>query len=119
VASTADQSPEVSTSHRWVQRAWIAVAFLSVWLIMWFLMLFPLTPASYMGWAIELGSGIVVLAVGWPIASFLHWIDEQRRPNMLLKLGGYAVVPLLGVAIFVSAYLTQDQWLKSFSYFFR
>ena len=119
MALSTNQSGEVRTAHPWVQRAGIAVVFLSIWLVVWFLMLFPLTPASYVGWAIELGTGIVVLVVGWPIASFLHWIDEQKRPNIFLKVGGYAVVPLLGITIFVAAYLTQDQWLKSFSYFFR
>ena len=110
---------ETTRAEQWFRGLAIAVVFLLIWLAIWFGLLFPLTPASPLGWAIEIGSGFVVLVVGWGIHYILSSIDDQRRPSRVLKLVGYIVAPSLGITIFVAAYFAQGYWAKNFSYFFR
>ena len=87
--------------------------------VLWFAMLYPLTPSSVSGFMVEALSGFFVFLFGWVSVSAISGLKSATRWPLLSRTIAVAVACMLGVVIFGAAYWGREFMLNNFSYFFR
>jgi hypothetical protein len=88
-------------------------------LVLWFLALYPLMPATLLGWGVAILAGVVVFLWVWGCIELIVWLERPRRYQLLFKIFGYPIACSLGVGVFLIAYCGRDFISRNFAYFFH
>lgn len=119
----AMSNPRLSYEHEvkwpWYRILAVAVCFILLWFLIWFAMLYPLTPSSLVGWAIEFISGVIVYLIGWGSVSAISWLERRERFRTFFSAVSYVVASALGIGIFAAAYMGKEFLMQNFTYFFH
>jgi hypothetical protein len=101
------------------QRVGICFIGVLVGLALWLAWLYPLLPATDLGWFAVAGSGLVVMAWACIYMVFIHWLLRQQSLVLFFKSVGAVVALFLCVGAFAAAYGARAFVTANLSYFGR
>jgi hypothetical protein len=112
----ADTSPALIKAARRVGICFIGVLVGLALRLAW---LYPLLPATDLGWFAVAGSGLVVMAWACICIVFILWLLRQQSLVLFFKSVGAVVALSLGVGAFAAAYGARAFFTAKLSYFGR
>ncbi len=83
----------------------------------WFMLVHPLVPSTWKGFAIEVFAGAGVFATGYVAARAIWWIAKQQGHLLLWRVVAVALAFSVGAGIFLAAYEFKATLSDNFHYF--
>jgi len=83
----------------------------------WFMLVHPLVPSNWMGFATEFFAGASVIALVYGVARAIWWISKQQGHLLLWRALAVALALGVGVAIFLVVYEFKATLSDNFHYF--
>jgi hypothetical protein len=99
-------------------RSWLGrFGFLLLFLLVWFSLQFPLVPTTALGFAVNVAFALVVFGYGALALGLIAWLSKTGLSQNFQSALGCILAASVGVAIFMTAYLSRD--FLSTNYGFR
>lgn len=98
-------------------RSWLGRSgFVLLFLLVWFSLQFPLVPTTALGFAINVASALVLLGyAAFALGSIIR-VNKSGLNGNVRSVVGSILAASVGVAIFITAYLTRDFLSTNFAF---
>ena len=82
----------------------------------WFMLLHPLVPSNWTGFAVELIAGAVVGGAIYLAARAILWLSNRPKYPALRRIASLVVALSVGIAVFLAAYELRTTLSDNFHY---
>ena len=98
-------------------RSWLGRSgFVLLFLLGWFALQFPLIPTTALGFALNVAFALVVLGHSAFALRSIIWLNKTGLDRNVKSALGFILAASVGVAIFITAYLSRDFLSTNFGF---
>ena len=98
-------------------RSWLGRSgFVLLFLLAWFALQFPLVPTTALGCAVNIAFALIVLGYAAFALRLVVWLGKTGLNRNIKSALGFILAASVGVAIFITAYLSRDFLSTNFGF---